>query len=376
MSIETTRLHTFIGQQIAIARKSLGMTQEDLSKKLGLKDRQILSNIEKGHRKIQDNELLTIMKELKRPLDYFTDIYQLPDDQLFAWRAKTPDTEKISLDQIVQESELVARGVVAANKRFSEITKHRLTPIIPRLAISAKSSFKNVSETAEFLSSYWKMGDIPAKELWGIVRDKLKIDVFYLDIADEVSGSSLSTEEFCAIFINRTHPEGRRNFSLAHELFHILTWNTFHPAYFSPEEWEMVQKRSERFADNFASALLMPSNIILPLWKKFDSNNNNLKRWIEDTAEGLLVSPDALFWRLVNLNILNKKNKPIDLHAPHRDESAITPRPYSEQFVKMMWTVLKDGTVSARKCANTLNCTYRNLYDVFDDYNLPAPFNL
>jgi transcriptional regulator with XRE-family HTH domain len=80
--------HVMVGQRIKAARKALGMTQQDLSQQIGFKDRQILSNIESGLRKLSSSELLTLMKALKKDLEYFTDPLRLVGEGAFCWRAE------------------------------------------------------------------------------------------------------------------------------------------------------------------------------------------------------------------------------------------------------------------------------------------------
>ena len=74
------------------------------------------------------------------------------------------------------------------------------------------------------------------------------------------------------ILINRTEAEGRRHFDLAHECFHVLTWESM-----PPERTEAVEgrysgkgrhKRIEQLADNFAGALLMPKGLVTARWQE------------------------------------------------------------------------------------------------------------
>ena len=357
--------NVFIGRQIAAARKSAKVTQGELSNKLGFKDRQILSNIEKGLRKVKPSELEIVMGLLNKPFEYFSDPYQLPDNQLFSWRANTADA--------VKESEPKAKGAVTVYRRFADLTGKSLTPIIPRLALNPKSSYEDVLDIAEHLVGFLGIEKLPGHARAEAACKKLKIEIFYLDIPNEASGASLLLDDFCALFINRTHPETRRNFSLAHELFHVLTWDIFRPEHFSPEDQGKAQKRSEQLANKFASALIIPVDDITNRWEKF--NGNNLKQWIEETAETLCVSAPALFWRLVNLGELKASDLPSDLHAPHQDDKSPPPA-YSEKFANMMHQVFEQGDVSVRKAAKTLGCTFEYLEDVLSSYELKAPFEL
>ena len=362
----TPDFNHFVGERISSARKEEGVTQEHLSSKLGFKDRQILSNIENGLRRISPEELLIVIRELRRPLEYFTDPYQLPATQLFSWRA---DDENVA-----HEYEERARNLVCAHRRFSDLTGRGLTPIMPQLAITKRSTYDDVQRIGNYLADYWKMDDRPADRLESVIRDDLKIELFFVDMPNAISGSSLWVNDFCAIFINREHPSGRRNFSLAHEFFHVLTWNTFHPSSFVPSEWEKVKDRSEKFANCFASALLMPERVLQSL-EPLDQAPN-LKDWLETNAQELRVSPDALFWRMVNIGRLKRDQKPADLFAPFSDPPDKKPLPLSKRFVEMLEEVIANGDVSVRKILSLLQCQMEDLEAVFTAHNKPAPFAL
>ena len=75
MGDATLNFNTFVGGRIAEARETARMTQRQLASKLGFKERQILSNIEKGLRQVTRDELLKLTELLNRSLDFFTDPY-------------------------------------------------------------------------------------------------------------------------------------------------------------------------------------------------------------------------------------------------------------------------------------------------------------
>ena len=364
MSEKSLDLNKFIGRQIAGARKAAKITQDELSAKLGFKDRQILSNIEKGIRKVKPEELCILMETLNQSLDYFSDPYQLPADQLFSWRAKTEEDSK--------NSEPQARGLISSYRRFAQLTGEGLSPLLPRLTLTSKSSYEDAMNIADALSSFLEMENIAGHKRAEEACRKLKIEIFYMNLSDDVSGSSVLLNDFGALFVNRNHPEGRRYFSLAHELFHVLTWDTFRPESFSPEEVENAHKRSEQLANKFASALLLPKAEITERWNQF--NGDHLKTWIEDTANELHASPPALFWRLVNLEKLKPDDYPDDLHAPTEPEEK--PAVYSPKFMRMMQKVFESGDASVRKVAKTMECTFEDLEEAFASHQLEAPFEL
>ena len=78
-----------------------------------------------------------------------------------------------------------------------------------------------------------------------------------VDAIDGVSGAACRLPDLDVVLINRHEVAGRRNFDLAHELFHILTWDAMPPEHLE-EATETSKIRVEQLANSFASALLMP----------------------------------------------------------------------------------------------------------------------
>lgn len=78
MTIKTGNFDRFIGDRIKLAREEAGLTQVELSKKIGFKDRQTLGAIEVGERRIKVDELAALISIFNKPLEFFTDPFILP----------------------------------------------------------------------------------------------------------------------------------------------------------------------------------------------------------------------------------------------------------------------------------------------------------
>ena len=70
----TTQL---IGARIKALREERKLSQDDLARLFGFKDRQTVSAIETGERRVSAEELLLAVEKLGAPLDYFTDPFLL-----------------------------------------------------------------------------------------------------------------------------------------------------------------------------------------------------------------------------------------------------------------------------------------------------------
>ena len=90
---------------------------------------------------------------------------------------------------------------------------------------------------------------------------ELGVLVLMVDAIEGVSGAACRLPALDAVLINRREAPGRRHFDLAHELFHILTWDTMPPEHVEDAS-EHSKNRVEQLANSFASALLMPPAVL------------------------------------------------------------------------------------------------------------------
>ena len=62
-----------IGSRIKALREQHNLSQDSLARLFGFKDRQTISSIETGLRRVTAEELLLAVEKLDAPLEYFTD---------------------------------------------------------------------------------------------------------------------------------------------------------------------------------------------------------------------------------------------------------------------------------------------------------------
>src|ERR671922_105144 len=65
--------------------------------------------------------------------------------------------------------------------------------------------------------------------LFGFMERELGLLVLMVDPIKGVSGAACRLPDLDAVLINRREIAGRRHFDLAHELFHVLTWDAMPP---------------------------------------------------------------------------------------------------------------------------------------------------
>ncbi|RCX27987.1 helix-turn-helix domain-containing protein [Thioalbus denitrificans] len=364
-----------IGYRVKAARESAGWTQDRLAEAMGLKDRQSVSDIENGKRALKPDELVLLSDALDRELAYFLDLFQVAGEAQFSWRA-SPGLAEDSLDGF----ELRAGQWIGLLRWLREKEQNRPNPLKHALRLTAQSSYEDAIARAESLVEALDLGIVPAERLAEKIEQDLDIPVLYVDTietpdGDSISGATCHLQDMGVILINRSEPEARRFFDLAHELFHALTWDAMKPDHRESNSVEdrAKIKRVEQLANNFAAALLMPQASLVNLIDR---------RRIDDTdhlagvAAQLHVAPVALAWRLFNLKWLGVETRNALAQEHQRPTATGTPKRFSPSFVDMLHRSIDKGHLSARKAAKAMGASLTQLVDLFAEHSLPAPFEL
>ena len=371
-------MNNLISRRLKHAREMRDLTQAQLSEKLGFKDRQTVAAIEAGQRRLSADELVRAMQVLGVDLDFFTDSFRLVGEAAFSWR-----TDQRATTEHLGKFEEQAGRWIATYRRLGEDQGVK-TPILqPRLALTERSSFEDAMAAGEKLGADWQLGDQPALKLESAIRERLGALVLYVDAPAGISGSACQSPGLNAILINRKELEGRRHFDLAHECFHLLTWEQMQPEYREPIEGDYRgkgrHKRIEQLADNFAAALLMPERALLPFWQA--RGKQDIHGWLNRSATTFLVSAKALKWRLINLGWLSKPEQSEINDAkltangrPKKDQAS--PKLFGADFVSRLHTALSKGDLSVRRAASLLALTIEDLAELFRDHGLTVPFDL
>lgn len=364
-----------VGLRVKHAREQQDLTQEELSVILGFKDRQTISDIEKGKRAVKTEELLKLSEVFDRDLEFFLDPFSVIAEAQYSWRA-TPTLPEDVLNQFEEK----ASGWIGMLRWLREQETNKPSPLRLTLGLNMSSSFENAQLKAEQLVEKFSLGVVPALRLAEFVESVLDIPVLFVD-ADvgthkgSISGAACHLPEMGVILVNRRESEGRRNFDLAHELFHSLTWESIKPEHREPNTIEAREKtkRVEQLADNFAAALLMPR---ATLGELIDSTRLEDTLHLAEVAGQLHVTVHALAVRLKNLGRIDKEALQRILQIARSDSTQEVPLLFSHGFVNLLSNALGKGRISARKAAKTLGLSLHEMTQLFESHRLPAPFSL
>lgn len=363
--------HTRIALRLKAVRERRSLSQVQLAAAMGIKDRQTIAAIEAGTRRVSPEELVRAAEALGVDLDTFVDPYRLVGEGSFSFRANGVDPDVLS------GFEDRAGRWIAMYRELSLRAGAPRSPLGRKLELTLGSSFEEAGASGEALWREWDLGDVPADGLEPAIERELGVLVLYVDAPEGVSGAASRLPHYDTILVNRREPRTRRAFDLAHELFHILTWDAMPPRHVEAREVAKVKgNRGEHLADNFAAGLLMPSEIVARRWEA--RGGEEVAEWVGRTARELRVSPSSLRWRLVNLGLISRGEAEA-LRAPRRTSGATdgqTPLLFSRRFVTMVADAVDAGRLSLRRAAGLLGLPVADLGDLCAAYGRPLSYDL
>lgn len=360
-----------IGSRIRALREEKGLTQEDVSRVLGFNDRQTLSAIENGERRVSAEELLLLVQRLAVPLDYFTDPFRLVGEGAFSWRQTSVGPERLAAYE-----QSAGRWIAA----YRVLTKQigRVSPLLRR-SLSKQHSYEDAAAAGERFAAEFGLGEVPARGLADVIERELGILVLMVDVDTVgISGAACRLPELDVVLINRNEVAGRRHFDLAHELFHILTWDAMTPEHIE-ESTETSKSRVEQLANSFASGLLMPAKALDRFDPWGELEGQLLAGKLNACANELRVTASALKWRLVSLKRLTPAaarsvaDAAIRNNGRKRAELNGNPALFSRTFMEVIAQAIKEGHISARRVSSLLDVPVDELDELFHTHHVSAP---
>ncbi|WP_020182900.1 ImmA/IrrE family metallo-endopeptidase [Methylotenera sp. 1P/1] len=371
MNIEVRSL---VRKRLVHLRESHDVTQEKLSKAMGMGSRQSLAELEAGKRSIQPQELIAAADFFNVRYSYFTDPLELAGEAEFSWR-KSSACEKESIDDF----EKMAEKWIATYRHLGNKMVAPVISLLPRVELSKNSTFEEAYREGSNVAVALELGDIPANNLTSVLTEKLGILILFLDICPEISGAACKLGSLDTIMINRNETPARRNFDLAHEFFHLITWATMPPERIEDTENSAGWKKSriEQLADAFAAGLLMPESSLLNYVKSYGMPSKDNIEWIVHAAAYFKVSGSAMKWRLTSLGYFTPAiARKIDDTLLRFEIEEEHPKLFSYSFTQRIGWAIDHGVMSVRKVADALRMTIDDLKDLFTSHGLIAPFDL
>ena len=304
-----------VGSRVALARRTLELTQEALAEATGI-ERTALSRIESGTRNLSALELAALARATGLPADWFV---AEPPSVVASRRA----SELQDLGIVDIRVEVLARDVA----QLLELDLLRPAPRtldlkIPRDIAGAERAALDVR--AHLGCELGELIDLAA------AAEALGAYAYSLVLPDgDAAGAYVALSgRLGVVLVNGVQPSSRRRFTLAHELGH----HVFQDAY-AVDLAATGRSEMERLLDAFAIHLLLPHQALLERWRMLDGPNEPRRAAIILGAEYRL-SWTALCGHLANLGVLERQEGEVLREAgPRRGEYAELGVEIVEEFV-------------------------------------------
>jgi len=361
-------LRKLLAKRIRAAREQLGLTQNQLAEMAGFSSSQIISQIEKAERDIKAWELLHLARALK------TDVAAL-----LAENASAPMAHVLWRKTPTQNRRLLESDFLQRCKEYALVEKLNDIKIGHQLPVTAvelsSMTFQDAEKMGREIRDILGLGNRPASCLSNMLENKYGVKIWYANLGEDGSAASTKGPFGLGVLINSAEAPWRRNYSFAHELFHLLTWDAV--AFTEQTEGESSD-RTEKLAEAFASTLLLPDKEMEELLKNRVKNNKIEYAGLVEIAREFGVSTIALLWRLKNLRYLNSDavhNLENDLDFQQLDRNVRhgawnMPPAIPERFVRLAFMAFQNGKLSRAKLAEFLRVSLLDLSDFLLEYGL------
>ncbi len=358
-----------LAARLKAARESLGLTLGDAAKKLGFPHYQTLTSIENGEREVKASELSKFSKAYFMSLNRLLGDEQLQLSNAFLWR-NPPQAE--SRKQIEAEIYYRCEQFHLLEKLLN--LKAKKGTFID-VSIDDISSNNEITTLSEKLRDYLSLGSRPAFTMQKVLEQDFGVKILF-ETMPEGSAVSTSNPEFgSVIVINSEETPWRRNYDLAHELFHLVTWKAVplkdleDQTYFND-----IEKKAERFA----SILLLPGNEVKKeVVERIETQKQFTYSDVVDIAMEFGVSAKALLYRMANLRLLAweeadriAKDQELTEISRHKRQDEKGEKPKSERFISLAVRCLRKGLISRGKFAEMVSIDRSDIDDFIEETGL------
>lgn len=361
-----------LGKRIKEERQKVRLTQEDLAKSVGWKNYQTVVQIEAGDREVKAWELAKIARALNVDMHALLANEGASEGRPYVlWREKPTAKAETFERNFLRRCE---------DHQFLEDLIDRRAVVretLPKFELDIdRCDWDWANLIADKTRIAMNLGTYPASTLIKTLEERFGVKFFSEDLG-EIGSAATSYSKFGAcILLNGSEVAWRQNFSIAHELFHLITWNEL--VFKKLEADKALNYRNEKLADAFAAALLMPEDTIRECITETSENDKLKYAAVVALARQFEVSTSALLWRLVYLKYLSKKDvdgiltddgfKAIDKNS-YRHLPKTMPE-IGLRFVRLAYIAYQYGKISRAKLSKMLGVSLINLDSFLSTFGL------
>lgn len=346
-----------IANRLKEARKNLGLTLEAVASRIQIAESTI-SDFENGKREPKLAQLKRFSEAYKCSISSFLD--EQPISKLAVlWRERPEDA-------VAEELQATLLDLAKRFHALEVLTGQTVATSLPTPThVVGDFSYPDAASLARHVRTELGLGDRPGQTLLRVLEEVSGVKIFHLEFHPTGCAACSVSEEFgTAVLLNSNNSRWRRNFDLAHELFHLLTWRVF--GHHEQSGFSLATEKEEKLATCFARNLLMPVEVFkeaIELEKKkhgcinFDG--------LYAVAREFDVSVDAVMWHMSFVfNINGEKTKTyLDLIRPlmatldTRKSEPVPSRPI--RYITLCNEAIRKGLISTGRYAESLGISRR-----------------
>lgn len=350
-----------IGKRLKIARNAIGYTLEKASQESHIGQSSI-NEFEHNKREPKFSQLSKLADVYKKKIEFFLTDKPIIE-KVMLWRDK-PSAE--------EEKKKTEEEFYQLCERYCDLEILMDEVRQPKLPVSditepERFDYDQAELFAKKVQEKFRLGDVPIASLKQILEEMYYIKIFYLNFP----GSAISTvsEEFGpAILLNAKNKQWRRSYDLAHELFHLLTWDIFRSKNKTESEHE------NKLANAFASRLLMPEESIKDRVKESVDDEGRISLdQLDDIAREFDVSLMALIYRIATIFSFRKEETESYHNAAEKymkflkSRQSYEPNKLPERYCDLALRALREGKLSLMQFAKYMGISYRRAEEYLTD---------
>lgn len=366
-----------LGRRLKQARMEAQITQDFAAKEIGVARTTIVA-IEKGQRKLKDNEFVRLCSLYKIAASSILRPSQKREDIIFKFRRDS----RVQVDSPGAQDaiELLLSLASASEELESMMGKSRYKTQLYQHVIQNRDIKTQAEDAASALRQKIGIGSLPVGDLFSILEFHLDFSVFVREIDSNISGLYVNNDQIGhCMLLNAKHSLGRLYFTAAHELGHaVSSVSAYHVNFEGHEE----SSEEEIFANSFASSFLMPASFIRKVFDEFSAQGAFSPRQLIVMAKTTGVSPEAMCRRLEGLGLLKQGTYDsikergfsvgrIDTQICKKQSTGAHPVP--ERVRLLMADAYSDGLLSEGQLAKKFSLDRIEIRELLDTMQVEKP---
>jgi len=354
-----------LSERLRQVREAMRLTLEDVSQRTGL-GLSTLSEFENGRREPRLGQLKRLAESYHRPISYFLEEASSSSD-LVLWRERptSPMAEQLQARLIELADQYRTLEVLCKQPSQLELPWEKGDP--------SRYGYPEAGRLARHVRNVLGLGERPGQAILRVLEEVCSVRVFHLDFEPGGSAACTVADRYgAAILLNARNVPWRRNFDLAHELFHLLTWRVFRQG--DSGDSAIPSQSEEKLATCFARNLLMPEEVFRSAVEAQRGMSRTLGfDGLFEVAREFDVSIEAVLWQMGFVyKILPEEIKDYLERMHHRmgywdrrDRDTPPERPL--RFLALARQALRKGLISTGRYAQYIGVTRREAMKVVEE---------